>query len=76
MVIIQACRGAEESKGMRFKSNVQRDSSKMNTDRTSHRYSIPVEADFLVAFSTYEGQLLLMCTFDKINFSVSWLWKK
>lgn len=57
LFIVQACRGEEASEGLRFKSSIQIDSH--NTDTTSHRYSIPVEADLLVAFSTYEGRAAL-----------------
>jgi hypothetical protein len=62
---MQACRGEEASEGMRFKSNVQIDSH--NTDTTSHRYSIPVEADLLVAFSTYEGQFIFIYLHGRLN---------
>ncbi|XP_021913521.1 caspase-1-like isoform X2 [Zootermopsis nevadensis] len=48
--IVQACRGDEASEGMSFKSSIQLDSSKMNMEATSHRYSIPAEADLLIAF--------------------------
>lgn len=41
---------------MSFKSSIQIDSNRMEVETTSHRYSIPVEADQLIAFSTYEGQ--------------------
>jgi hypothetical protein len=52
---IQACRGEKVSGSMNFKSSIQADSRKVNSDGIIHRYSIPVEADQLVAFSTYEG---------------------
>lgn len=52
---MQACRGEKVSESMSFKSSIQVDSHKMNSDGIIHRYSIPVEADQLVAFSTYEG---------------------
>lgn len=58
LFIVQACRGEEASEGMSFKSSIQIDSHNMNTE-ASHRYSIPVEADLLVAFSTYEGRAAL-----------------
>jgi hypothetical protein len=58
---MQACRGEEASEGMNFKSVIQIDSHKMINARVSHRYSMPVEADFLVAFSSYEGQFLFIC---------------
>jgi hypothetical protein len=76
MFKIQACRGDEASEGMSFKSSIQVDSSKMNMDTTSHRYSIPVEADLLVAFSTYEGQSLFISSLYRIQFLISWLRKK
>ena len=34
---------------------LQKDAHKDDSDVIIHRYSIPVEADQLVAFSTYEG---------------------
>jgi hypothetical protein len=40
---------------MNFKSTIQIDSHKVNEAKVSHRYSMPVEADLLVAFSAYEG---------------------
>jgi len=52
---MQACRGERISESMNFKSSIKVDSHKMNSDGIIHRYSIPVEADQLVAFSTYEG---------------------
>lgn len=52
---MQACRGEKVSESMNFKSSIQVDSHKMDPGGIIHRYSIPVEADQLVAFSTYEG---------------------
>lgn len=52
---MQACRGEEVSEGLNFKSSIEVDSHKINSDGVIHHYSIPVEADQLVAFSTYEG---------------------
>jgi len=52
---LQACRGEKVSESMNFKSGIQVDSHRMVSDGIIHRYSIPVEADQLVAFSTYEG---------------------
>jgi hypothetical protein len=52
---MQACRGTKVSEKVDFKSSIQLDSTRMNADRIIHHYSIPVEADQLVAFSTYEG---------------------
>ncbi|GFG30347.1 hypothetical protein Cfor_10063 [Coptotermes formosanus] len=62
--IIQACRGSKVSESMNFKSSIQIDSHKMDSDGIIHRYSIPVEADQLVAFSTYEGRVALRETGD------------
>jgi hypothetical protein len=52
---MQACRGNTVSESMNFKSGIKVDSHRMNSDGIIHHYSIPVEADQLVAFSTYEG---------------------
>ena len=52
---MQACRGKKVSRSMSFKSGIQVDSHKVSSDGIIHHYSIPVEADQLVAFSTYEG---------------------
>jgi hypothetical protein len=52
---MQACRGTKISEKMSFKSKIQVDSTQMNAEGVIHRYSIPVEADQIVAFSTYEG---------------------
>jgi hypothetical protein len=52
---MQACRGNKISESMDFKSSIKIDSHRMNSDEIIHRYSIPVEADQLVAFSTFEG---------------------
>lgn len=57
--IIQACRGNKIAEGMNFKSNIGLDSHKMESSGIVHRYSIPVEADQLVAFSTFEGCVAL-----------------
>jgi hypothetical protein len=53
---------------MSFKSSIQIDSNKMNEVTVSHRYSMPVEADLLVAFSTYEGQFLFICLLGMLSF--------
>jgi len=52
---MQACRGQKVSESMSFKSTIQVDSHKIDSSGIIHRYSIPVEADQLVAFSAYEG---------------------
>jgi len=52
---MQACRGNKVPEGMNFKSKIEVDSHKMEPSEIIHRYSIPVEADQLVAFSTFEG---------------------
>jgi len=52
---MQACRGEKVSESMNFKSRIQIDSHRIISDGIIHRYSIPVVADQLVAFSTYEG---------------------
>jgi len=52
---MQACRGEEISKAVNLKGNVQVDSYKVNSSGIIQHYSIPVEADQLVAFSAYEG---------------------
>ncbi|KAJ9597270.1 hypothetical protein L9F63_011874 [Diploptera punctata] len=62
--IIQACRGDEMSKQLPFKSAIQIDSAKEKDSNTSHRYSIPVEADILIAFSTFEGHVALRNTLE------------
>jgi len=62
--IIQACRGETISESMNFKSGIKVDSHKINSDGIIHRYSIPVEADQLVAFSTYEGRVAVRETTD------------
>jgi len=52
---MQACRGKKVSESMNFKSTIKVDSHKMKSDGVVQSYSIPVEADQLVAFSTSEG---------------------
>jgi hypothetical protein len=52
---MQACRGEKVSESMNFKSSIQLDSRRTKPDEIIHRYSIPVEADQLVAFSTSAG---------------------
>ncbi|PSN56154.1 hypothetical protein C0J52_03349 [Blattella germanica] len=53
---IQACRGRMASEQMAFKK-IERDSSRIDVTNPKHGYTIPVEADILVAFSTYEGRV-------------------
>lgn len=57
--IIQACRGEKVSESMNFKSSIQVDSHRIDSSGIIHHYSIPVEADQLVAFSAYEGRVAL-----------------
>jgi len=57
--IIQACRGGKVSESMNFKSRIQVDSHRVDSSGIIHHYSLPVEADQLVAFSAYEGRVAL-----------------
>ncbi|XP_069680625.1 caspase-3-like [Periplaneta americana] len=56
--IVGACRGKDISQGMKFRSSIQIDSQR-HKEAEIHRYSIPVEADILVAFCTYKGRVAL-----------------
>lgn len=55
MPILQACRGSDFDEGIQTDSGPANDS--METD-ANPRYKIPVEADFLIAYSTVPGSLI------------------
>ena len=55
LFFIQACRGTELDDG------IQADSGPINDTDANPRYKIPVEADFLFAYSTVPGIRSLVC---------------
>lgn len=54
----QACRGSE------FDDGVETDSGRPDETDANPRYKIPVEADFLLAYSTVPGNVILIAEYN------------